>query len=179
MKENKFDWNTGWLELWILENPQALKSVFTKYHLKHERKEFHKLFSFLLYNLPSETLIFLGYHNRILSVSRPTELKCVPLQSMDKVLGFLRTLCVCVCWGWRGGSSIWGILPILPGNIGCGGRAAMTLRPVVSFIEASLVLLVTGWQGFFPRPPTHHLQRQSWVDGNASILSPISSSFCF
>lgn len=65
------------------------------------------------------------------------------LQSINKVLGFLRTVCVrCgVCKG---------MLPIHPRAIGCGRGAAVILRLVVSFIEASLSAFSDiGRQGLF------------------------------
>lgn len=75
-----------------------------------ERNSIHPLqFSALQPTLKDST--FLGYHNRILTVPWPIELKCVPLQSVNKVLGFLRTLCVYGEQGRRQGgmSSIWGV----------------------------------------------------------------------
>lgn len=95
-----------------------------------------------------KTSIFLGYHNHILIVPGLVELKCVPLQSMNKVFGFWEH---CVYNGvCEEGEDI------AYSARGCwGGGAAMTLRLILSFIEASLMAFVTQedkrhFQGYQP-----------------------------
>lgn len=121
--------------------------------------------------------MFLGCHNHILIVTRPIELKHVPLKSMNQVLGFLRPVCI-MGLGEEGGVVFGrhclisqGIL-VMEGGYCNDFKASCELHGRIPNAVSD-----TGRQGIFPRPPSQQLQRPFWVGGKSSSLLPVSNFF--